>query len=144
MTEQRDRGTRPQWIQDHMSRYLATGGAEGHIWNGVPTLLLTTKGARSGQPYTTPLIYGRDGDRYLVVASRGGAPTHPQWYRNLVKNPEVEIQVKSDRLQANARPATAEEKPALWSKMAGTWPAYNDYQKRTSREIPVVIIEPST
>jgi deazaflavin-dependent oxidoreductase (nitroreductase family) len=132
---------RPQWIEDHLRRYKETNGEEGHIWRGVPTLLLTTAGQRSGNPYETPLIYGRHGDRYLIVASRGGAPKHPQWYRNLRANPEVEVQVGADRFRARARPATPEEKPALWKLMTGVWPAYDEYQARTSRQIPVVILE---
>lgn len=131
---------RPQ-REEHLRRYLETDGKDGHIWNGAPTLLLTTLGSRSGQPHTTPLIYGRDGDRYLVVASRGGAPRHPQWYRNLRANPEVQVQVLAERFPARARPATAEEKPALWRIMTAVWPAYDDYQARTSRSIPVVILE---
>jgi deazaflavin-dependent oxidoreductase (nitroreductase family) len=132
---------RPQWIEDHLRRYKETNGEEGHIWRGVPTLLLTTSGQRTGNPYETPLIYGRDGDRYLIVASRGGAPRHPQWYRNLRANPEVELQVGADRFRARARTATPEEKPALWKLMTGVWPAYDEYQARTAREIPVVIVE---
>jgi len=108
-------GGRPAgWQQAHARRYLETGGQDGHIWEGVPTLLLTTTGRHSGQPRTTPLIYGRDGDRYLVVASRGGAPTHPDWYQNLLAQPEVQVQVMADRFKARARPSTAAEKPALW------------------------------
>jgi deazaflavin-dependent oxidoreductase (nitroreductase family) len=87
------------------------------------------------------LIYGRDGDNYIVVASKGGAPEHPEWYRNLVANPEVEVQVAADRFMANARTASAEERPKLWALMAEIWPAYNDYQAKTDREIPVVILE---
>jgi deazaflavin-dependent oxidoreductase (nitroreductase family) len=87
------------------------------------------------------LIYGRDGDRYLVVASRGGAPTHPGWYQNLVARPEVRVQVMADRFTAHARTATAAEKPALWKTMTSIWPAYIEYQTRTTREIPLVIIE---
>ena len=124
-----------------MRRYLASGGRDGHIWEGVTTLLLTTKGRRSGEPRTTPLIYGRDGDRYLVVASRGGAPKHPDWYENLVANPEVHVQVMADRFRARARTATATEKPAVWKTMAAIWPPYDEYQQRTTREIPLVIIE---
>lgn len=131
----------PGWQQDHVRRYQASNGEDGHIWNGVPTLLLTTKGARTGKPYTTPLIYGTDGDRYVVVASYGGNPKHPQWYRNLQKDSELEVQVAADKFKATARTASAEEKQALWQKMAEIWPAYNDYQQRTEREIPVVIIE---
>jgi deazaflavin-dependent oxidoreductase (nitroreductase family) len=107
----------------------------------VQSLLLTTTGERTGAPYTTPLFFGQDEDRYIIVASRGGAPKHPQWYRNLVANPEVQVQVRGDRFTARARTATPEEKPALWQLMTGVWPAYNDYQARTTREIPVVILE---
>ncbi|HKW91286.1 MAG TPA: nitroreductase family deazaflavin-dependent oxidoreductase [Methylomirabilota bacterium] len=131
----------PGWQQEHARRYRESGGKDGHIWEGVTTLLLTTTGRRSGQPRTTPLIYGRDGDRYLVVASRGGAPQHPAWYENLVAKPEIEVQVMADRFEARARTASKAEKPALWAIMAKIWPAYDEYQARTSREIPLVIIE---
>jgi deazaflavin-dependent oxidoreductase (nitroreductase family) len=134
-------GRPPGWQREHARRYLETGGQDGHIWEGVPTLLLTTTGRRSGAARTTPLIYGRSGDRYLVVASRGGAPAHPSWYENLVARPEVQVQVMADRFKARARPATAAEKLALWRIMTAIWPAYQDYQARTTREIPVVIIE---
>ena len=142
MTTQGGGGPRePGWQQEHARRYIETNGADGHIWNGVPTLLLTTKGRKSGEPRTTPLIYGRDGDRYLVVGSRGGAPEHAQWYRNLRANPEVQIQVAADRFPARARAANKDEKPALWKIMTGIWPAYDEYQTRTTRDIPLVIIE---
>ena len=131
----------PGWQQEHARRYIETGGRDGHIWEGVTTLLLTTTGRRSGQSRTTPLIYGRAGDRYLVVASRGGAPTHPGWYENLVAQPVVQVQVMADRFSARARPATAAEKPALWKTMTTIWPPYDEYQKRTAREIPLVILE---
>ena len=124
-----------------MRRYIASGGQDGHLWEGVTTLLLTTTGRRSGQTRTTPLIYGRDGDRYLVVASRGGAPTHPSWYENLAAQPLVQVQVMADRFKARAHTATAAEKPALWKTMAAIWPPYDEYQARTPREIPVVILE---
>ena len=142
MTQRDESGIRSTgWQAEHARRYLETNGEDGHIWNGVPTLLLTTTGRRSGEPYTTPLIYGQDGDRYIVVASRGGAPEHPQWYRNLLAQPEVEVQVGAERFPAWARPASAEEKPALWKLMAAIWPAYDEYQTRTTRDIPVVILE---
>jgi deazaflavin-dependent oxidoreductase (nitroreductase family) len=131
----------PGWQQEHARRYRESNGEDGHIWNGVPTLLLTTTGKVSGELRTTPLIYGKDGDRYLVVASRGGAPKNPQWYRNLVAHPEIEVQVAADKFKARARPATNEEKPRLWQLMSQIWPAYNDYQGRTQRPIPVVVIE---
>ena len=142
MAEHRTRGDRPPgWQAEHARRYLATDGADGHIWEGLPTLLLTTIGRRSGQSRTTPLIYGQDGDRYLVVGSRGGAPEHPQWYRNLLAQPRVQVQVLGDRFQARARPASAAEKPALWQQMVQLLPPYAEYQARTTREIPVVILE---
>ena len=131
---------RPIWVQDHLTRYLETNGEDGHDWSGRPALLLTTTGRNSGQPYTTPLIYGRNGDRYLLVASRGGAPQHPDWYRNLVKHPDVEIQVLADRFQVRARTATPEEKPALWAIMTKILPAYDEYQAKTTREIPVMVL----
>jgi len=129
------------WIEDHLNRYLETNGEDGHIFSGVPTLLLTTMGRKTGQPYTTPLIYGQDGDRYLLVASRGGAPTNPGWYRNLVIQPDVEIQVKADRFSVRARTATPEEKGPLWELMAKIWPNYDEYKTKTAREIPLVILE---
>jgi deazaflavin-dependent oxidoreductase (nitroreductase family) len=104
-------------------------------------LLLTTIGRRSGEPRTTPLIYGRSGDDYLVVASKGGWPEPPGWYVNLSEHPEVEVQVLADRFKARARTATPEEKPAMWREMVGHWPDYDDYQRRTDREIPVVVLE---
>ncbi|MDP9382277.1 MAG: nitroreductase family deazaflavin-dependent oxidoreductase, partial [Chloroflexota bacterium] len=110
-------------------------------WRGVPTLLLTTRGRRSGKPRRTALIYGLDGDRYLVVASKGGAQQHPLWYLNLLEHPEVEIQVGGDRFRASARTATAEEKPRLWERMTQIWPAYDEYQTKTDRDIPVIILE---
>ena len=129
------------WVAEHARRYVATDGADGHLWRGYPTLVLTTTGRRSGRPRRQMLIYGRDGDRYLVVASMGGADRHPQWYRNLLAHPEVQVQVRADRFAARARPATPEEKPRLWRLMAELYPPYEAYQTRTSRAIPVVILE---
>lgn len=127
--------------QEHVDRYRATDGAEGHDWNGTQTLLLTTKGRHSGEPRTTPLIYGRDGDAFVIVASKGGTDEQPAWYLNLAEDPRVEVQVKGDRFQATARTAGADEKPKLWETMVAHWPAYDEYQERTSREIPVVVLE---
>lgn len=136
-----DRAPLPDWIADHLKAYRESNGAEGHMWRGVPTLLLTTTGRKSGEPLTLPLIYGRDGERYLVVASRGGAPTHPAWYLNLAANPEVEVQVGPEQFKAKARTADDAEKPALWKMMTKIWPAYDEYQQRTKRSIPVVVLE---
>jgi deazaflavin-dependent oxidoreductase (nitroreductase family) len=127
--------------EEHVRRYRETGGEVGHTWNGVPTLLLTTTGRTSGEQRTTPLIYGRDGENYLIVASKGGAPEHPGWYRNLSKTPEVELQVKDEVFPARARTASAEERPRLWQQMAEIWPQYDDYAQKTDREIPVVVLE---
>ncbi|PWR07534.1 nitroreductase family deazaflavin-dependent oxidoreductase [Micromonospora acroterricola] len=130
------------WVAEHIQRYVATGGAEGHEWRpGVYTLLLTTRGRRSGKLRRTALIYGRSGDDHLVVASEGGAPKHPSWFLNLLADPQVEVQVAAETFTARARPATPEEKPRMWSTMTAIWPAYDDYQARTDREIPVVVLE---
>lgn len=129
------------WVAEHVKRYLDTGGESGHEWRGFPTLLLTTRGRKSGKLRRTALIYGRDGDRYVVVASKGGAPKHPQWYLNLTAHPDVQIQVGAERFKGRARPANAEEKPALWEHMVSVYPPYESYQQKTSRDIPVVIIE---
>ena len=133
----------PGWVKEHISRYLNSNGEDGHIWNGVPTLLLTTTGRHTGEARTTPLIYGKveGADRYVIVASRGGASHHPSWYLNLVETPAVQLRVGTECFDATAQTATPEEKPALWSMMADIFPAYNDYQAKTEREIPVVILE---
>src|SRR4051794_18744987 len=126
---------------EHTQRYKETGGEVGHEWQGTQTLLLTTTGRKSGEPRELPLIYGRSGDDYLIVASKGGADEPPAWYLNLKANPEVEVQVKGDRFPARARTAGSGEKPEMWQKMVATWPAYDEYQEKTSREIPIVVLE---
>lgn len=131
------------WVAKHIREYVETDGREGHRWNGVPTLLLTTRGRRTGKLRRTALIYGEDGDAHVVVASRGGARHHPQWYLNLVADPDVEIQVGADRMKGRARTAEGEERQRLWEQMAATFPDYDNYQKKTDREIPVVVIEPT-
>jgi deazaflavin-dependent oxidoreductase (nitroreductase family) len=130
----------PLFGQEHVARYRESGGDEGHDWQGTKTLLLTTTGRRSGEPREHALIYGRHGDDYLVVASKGGAPQHPAWYLNLEANPEVELQVGDERFRATARTATPEEKPELWRIMTAEWPAYDEYQTKTDRDIPVVVL----
>jgi deazaflavin-dependent oxidoreductase (nitroreductase family) len=127
--------------QEHVRRYRETDGAEGHDWQGVSCLILTTKGRRSGEPRDAPLIYGTDGEDLLIVASKGGAPEPPAWYLNLEAEPDVEAQVLADRFRARARTATPEERPRLWAKMAEIWPQYESYQRKTAREIPVVVLE---
>ncbi|MEE4361702.1 MAG: nitroreductase family deazaflavin-dependent oxidoreductase [Pseudomonadales bacterium] len=134
----------PEWIRDHLRRYVTTDGVDGHLWRGVPTLLLRTVGRRSGQPLVLPLIYGRDGDAFVVVASKGGAPAHPAWYLNLLEANEVAVQVADRRFRALARTADPDEHARLWPRMVEIWPDYAEYQSRTTREIPIVLLTPLT
>jgi deazaflavin-dependent oxidoreductase (nitroreductase family) len=127
--------------EEHVRRYLETNGEVGHDWNGVPALLLTTKGRKTGEDRTSALIYGRLNDAYVVIASMGGAPTHPMWFLNLVATPEVTSQVGADRFAARARVAEGGERIAGWEEMVEIWPNYDVYQSRTDRVIPVVILE---
>ena len=127
--------------REHVERYRETDGEVGHDWEGATTLLLTTTGRKSGEKHTSPLIYRQHGDAYTVIASKGGSDEPPQWYRNIQADPEVEVQVRGDRFTARARTATPEEKPALWQAMAETWPSYDDYQRKTERVIPVIVLE---
>jgi deazaflavin-dependent oxidoreductase (nitroreductase family) len=129
--------------EEHIRRYRETNGEVGYEWNGAPILLLTTVGRRSGEKRTSALIFARDGDDYLIVASQGGAPTHPNWYFNLSANPEVELQVKAEQFNATARTASDEEKPRLWKIVTETWPNYDVYQTRTDRAIPLVVLSPT-
>jgi deazaflavin-dependent oxidoreductase (nitroreductase family) len=130
------------WVARHIKRYVDSDGAKGHEWRpGVYTLLLTTRGRRTGIWRRTALIYGRDGDRYLVVASVGGSARHPAWYLNLCDHPQVEVQVGPERFTATARTADADEKPRLWELMTSIWPYYEGYQRKTRRDIPVVILD---
>ena len=141
----------PGWMVEHANRYISSGGTEGHMYTvtppgypemTVPSLLLTTTGRKSGEKYIFPLFYGETGDGYFIVASKGGAPEHPGWYRNLVADPEVEVQVGTKRLTAHARTATGEERARLWEKGLKVWPPYADYAQKTDREIPVVVLDP--
>lgn len=128
---------------DHVRAYRESGGEVGYLWNGVPTLLLTATGRRTGRKLTSPLIFARDGDDYLIVASMGGAPRHPNWFLNLQAKPEAEIQVKAETLPVVARAASATEKPRLWKIVTDVWPNYDVYQSRTDRDIPVVVLSPT-
>ncbi|OLB80871.1 MAG: nitroreductase [Actinobacteria bacterium 13_2_20CM_2_71_6] len=131
------------WVAKHVRKYVESGGRKGHSYWGNDTLLLTTRGRRSGKLRRTALIYGRHGDAYVVVASNGGAATHPLWYLNLVADPQVYVQVGAQSFPARARTATAEERPELWRMMTKLFKQYGRYQKKTDREIPVVILEPA-
>jgi deazaflavin-dependent oxidoreductase (nitroreductase family) len=128
--------------EDHVRRYRETSGEEGYLWNGAPSLLLTTTGRKTGEPRVSPLIFGRDGDDYLIVASVGGMPKHPAWYLNLQADPAAQIEVKAERLDVVARTASDEEKPRLWAIVNEVWPNYDTYQTRTDRVIPVVVLTP--
>jgi deazaflavin-dependent oxidoreductase (nitroreductase family) len=128
--------------EEHVRRYRETDGEVGHIWRrGSKILLLTTKGRTSGETRTAPLIYEDADGAYVVVASKGGAPEHPGWYKNLAKEPQVELQVKGEVFPARARTASREERERLWKLAALQWPEYDAYQKKTEREIPVVVLE---
>ena len=128
--------------EKHVQRYRETGGEVGHRWKrSSKILLLTTKGRKSGEPRTKPLIYEQDGDRYVIVASKGGAPAHPGWYLNLQKDPNVELQVLDEVFPARARTGEGEERERLWQLVNQQWPDYDSYQAKTDREIPVVVLE---
>jgi deazaflavin-dependent oxidoreductase (nitroreductase family) len=127
--------------EEHIRQYRATDGAVGFEWNGATCLLLTTTGRTSKEPRTQALIFSPYEDACVVVASHGGAPTHPNWYLNLVAQPEVEVQVKGDRFTARARTAEGEERTKLWKLMTVNWPNYDEYIKRTDRVIPVVVLD---
>jgi len=139
----------PDWIADHVRRYQQSNGADGHMWDassvggsGVfPTLLLTTTGRKSRRRQVLPLIYGKTPTGYAIVGSKGGAPAHPAWYLNLSADPDVEVQVGAEKFGARARTASGAERSALWKQMAAIYPPYEDYQRRTGREIPVVVLE---
>ncbi|MEX1078934.1 MAG: nitroreductase family deazaflavin-dependent oxidoreductase [Homoserinimonas sp.] len=132
------------WVAKNIRTYLATDGRKGATMSGAPLLLLTTQGAKSGLWRRCVLIFGeRDGD-LLIVASTGGAPRHPSWYHNVAANPVVRVQVGGDTFEAVARTASSDEKHALWDQMVELFPRYADYQRKTQREIPVVVLERRT
>lgn len=125
---------------EHVRQYEATDGKVGHDWNGADVLILRTLGRKSGETRKFALIYGRDGDDYVLVASKGGAPDNPGWYKNLVAHPEVEIQVWGDVIPVTARTGTADDKKRVWPDMVKEWPGYAEYQAGTTRDIPVVLL----
>ena len=151
MTEAKMPDNLPQWMKDHVDRYLKSGGTDGHMYTTnfpnqpqrtVPSLLLITKGRKTGNKHLFPLFYGEAGKGYFIVASKGGAPDHPGWYKNIVVNPEVEVQVGTKKLKAKARTVSGAERAKLWDQAVVWWPPYVDYQKKTAREIPVVVLDP--
>jgi deazaflavin-dependent oxidoreductase (nitroreductase family) len=126
----------------HVKAYKETGGEVGYIWNNATALLLTTTGRKSGEKKTVPLIFVEDGGSYVIIASLGGAPRHPSWYLNLEADPRVTVQVKDKVFEAVARTAQSPERERLWAKAVEAWPQYDDYQAKTSRQIPVVVLDP--
>jgi deazaflavin-dependent oxidoreductase (nitroreductase family) len=140
--------SQPSFAKEHVDRYRASNGADGHIWTGFdgtgnfPCLLLTTTGRKSGEARTTPLIYGTDGDSFMIIASQGGRPDHPAWYKNILGDASVELQVAADVFAATARTADADERARLWPMMAEIYPPYDEYQEKAAatREIPLVIL----
>lgn len=127
---------------DQVRQYEETGGREGNTLRDVPVIILWTRGRSSGSVRKTPLMRVRDGDRYAVVASMGGAPEHPAWYRNLVADPNVSLQDGAEVRDYVAREVTGDEKAQWWAKAVAVWPDYDAYQERTDREIPLVVLEP--
>jgi F420H(2)-dependent quinone reductase len=154
MTEAKLAPNLPQWMKDHTDRYLSSGGTDGHLYTisrpgspdmTVPSLLLTTTGRKSGEKYLFPLFYGQTGKSYFVIASKGGAPEHPGWYRNILGDPKVDVQVGTDKMQAVARTASGAERERLWEQAVKFFPPYADYKiKAGTREIPVVVLDPVT
>ena len=151
MTEAKLAPNLPAWMLEHSKRYLASGGTDGHMYVvdqpgrpaiTVPSLMLTTVGRKSGEKFVFPLFYGKTGNSYIIVASKGGAPDHPGWYKNLVANPDVDVQVGTQTLKAKARTVSGEERARLWQEALKFWPPYADYAKKTEREIPVVVLDP--
>ena len=126
---------------EHVRVYRETGGERGYHWRGATVLLLTTVGRNSGEPRTTPLIHRTDGERWVVAASDGGSPEHPDWYQNMNANPRAAIQVKGESVEVRPSTAEGQERARLWALMTEVWPAYDEYQAKTEREIPVVVLE---
>jgi deazaflavin-dependent oxidoreductase (nitroreductase family) len=145
--EKMSRGVLPEWIVQHLDEY-ERDPEKGHLWDArpfgghdkTPCLLLTTRGRKTGRLLTLPLIYGRDGDDVVIVGSKGGAAENPAWMNNLLANPNVGVQVVADRYLATARVSSGAERARLWEMMVGVYPPYRDYQSRTQREIPVVVL----
>jgi deazaflavin-dependent oxidoreductase (nitroreductase family) len=133
---------RNDWNRQTVEAFRANKGQVGGMWEGRPLLLLTTIGAKSGQGRTNPVMYLREGDRVFVFASKGGAPSHPDWYRNLLAHPEVTVEIGGQTYTAIAKPVTGEERDSIYARWAQQYPQFGDYQEKTSRTIPVIELEP--
>ncbi len=150
MSKNDTKDSRPSWVDQHVALYRSEP-EKGHLWDStavggpglLPTLLLSTRGRKTGKTSVQPLIYGKHGNSFVIIASKGGAPKHPAWYLNLQAAPECKIQVASEHYQVTARDAQGEERASLWQQLAVIYPPYNDYQKATSRQIPVVVLDPT-
>ncbi len=150
MSNNESKTARPSWIDQHVALYRSDP-EKGHLWDSsavggpglLPTLLLSTRGRKTGNMSVQPLIYGKHGGNFVIIASKGGAPNHPAWYLNLQAEPECKIQVASDHYRVTARDAQGEEREKLWQQLAIIYPPYDDYQAGTSRQIPVVVLEPA-
>jgi deazaflavin-dependent oxidoreductase (nitroreductase family) len=127
---------------EHIRQYEETGGKVGHDWNGTSCLILRVKGRKTGALRKFALIYGRDGEDYVLVASKGGYPKNPGWYENLVANPDCEVQVRDQVIPVRARTGTPEDKKRVWPIMTKEWPDYDNYQAGSPRDIPVVLLTP--
>jgi len=132
------------WVAEHTRKYVESGGEEGYMWRGFPTVVLTTTGRKSGDLRRNALIYGKDGDDFILIASYGGRPTHPLWYLNLVADPSVTIQERADVISGVAETVPeGEERDRLWAQMVSIFPPYAEYQAKTERRIPVVRVTPA-
>lgn len=132
-----------QWVRDQVEQIEQSGGSEGTTLRGVPVIVMTNKGAKTGALRKTPVMRVEHDGRYAAVASRGGAPTHPVWYFNLLANPLIEVRDGTRKQEMVAREVTGEEKAQWWQRAVEVWPDYAEYQKKTSREIPVFVLEPA-
>jgi deazaflavin-dependent oxidoreductase (nitroreductase family) len=141
--------SKPDWVEKHIEEYRKNP-EEGHMWDSsvvggpgkVPCLLLTTVGRKSGKHRTTPLIYSFQDGGYCIIASKGGAPDHPSWYLNIQDEPMVQIQVSTREMKAKAEEVQGEKRKRLWEAMVEVWPDYENYQKKTERKIPVILLLP--
>ncbi len=127
--------------EEHIRKYRETDGEVGYLWNGATALLLTTVGRKSGEERTIAIIFKQVGDRYAIIASKGGSPTHPAWFLNILENPKVKLQIKGEKFEGVARVAEGAEREELWAAACEQWPNYDVYQTRTERTIPVVVVE---
>ncbi len=151
LVEGLDTSKQPKWVIDHMRLYLQSGGKEGHLFDTggsgsgpLPTLLLTCVGRKSGKKRMTPLVYGVFAGNHIIVGSKGGSQTHTGWYFNLLENPAAEIQVGAGKMKVRARIAAGAERAQIWAHMLTVFPTYGDYQLKTTREIPVFVLEKQT